>query len=86
MSTKTTYFVKQGDALVSCVNKNGLYCKEIKMEFVLLEPQPTDSTLFVLKRYYASLKRDSSYKKRISWFEKIPGFSKECKNKAAVEK
>ena len=56
------------------------------MEFVLLEPQPTDSTLFVLKRYYASLKRDSSYKKRISWFEKIPGFSKECKNKAAVEK
>ena len=85
MSTKTIYFVKQGDALDSCVKKNGLYCKEIKKEFVPLEPQPTDSTVFVLKRYYASLKLDSSYKKRISWFEKIPGYSQECKNKAVAE-
>ena len=52
MSTKTTYFVKQGDALVSCAKKNGIYCKEIKKEFVPLEPQPTDSTLCALKRYY----------------------------------
>jgi len=67
------------------VLKNGLYCTEIKKQFVPLLPQPDDDHLFILKRYYATLQRDSNYKKRISWFEKMPGFSCEVQTKAIAE-
>jgi hypothetical protein len=63
-----------------------LYCTEIKKQFVPLLPQQDDDHLFVLKRYYATLQRDSNYKKkRISWFEKMPGFSCEVQTKAIAE-
>ena len=79
-STKTTYFVRQnGGNLSFCVKKKDLYCKEIKKEFIPLDPQPDDTHIFILKRYYATLKRDNNYKKRISWFETMPGFSQDTK-------
>jgi hypothetical protein len=51
--------------------------QKLKKQFVPLLPQPDDDHLFVLKRYYATLQRDSNYKKkqRISWFEKMLSFS-----------
>ena len=61
-SVKPTYFVKsESGKLVSCVKKQGLFCKEIRKKFIPLEPQPDDSNLFILKRYYANLKRDKNY-------------------------
>lgn len=33
-----------------------------------LEPQPSEADVVVLHRYYATLKCDNSYKKRVSWF------------------
>ena len=84
---KSTHFIKQPNGnLKSYVLQNGLYCTEIKKQFVPLLPQQDDDHLFVLKRYYATLQRDSNYKKkRISWFEKMPGFSCEVQTKAIAE-
>jgi hypothetical protein len=85
-STQTTYFARQnGGNLSFCVKKKDLYCKEIKKEFIPLDPQTDDTNLFILKRYYATLKRDNNYKKRISWFETMPGFSQDTKNKSIAE-
>ena len=52
-----------------------VYGIEIKKNFVPLDPQSDKSEVFKLKRYYGTLERDSSYKKRISWFEHMPGSS-----------
>ena len=63
-----------------------LYCTEIKKKKIVpLLPQSDDDHLFVRKRYYATLKRDSNYKKGISWFEKMHGFSCEVQTKAIAE-
>ena len=52
-----------------------MYGIEIKKNFVPLDPQPDKSEVFKFKRYYGTLERDSNYKKRISWFEHMPGSS-----------
>jgi acyl-CoA hydrolase len=41
-----------------------------KKIYVPYEIQPTD--VVTIHRYYTSLKRDNSYKKRVSWFENLP--------------
>lgn len=70
--------------MIACFKTNDLYCKQIKKEFISYEPRPDDSYLFILKRYYASLKRKNSYQKN-SLLEKMPGLSLETMNKAIVE-
>ena len=35
---------------------------------VPLTPQPEESDIVVLNRYYTSLKRQKDYKKRVTWF------------------
>lgn len=84
-STKTTYFISVDGRLVSLVKKNSLFCKEIKKKFVPLEPQPDEGQLFVMKRFYGTLNRDKNYKKRISWFEQLPGYPKETNAVAVAE-
>ena len=44
----------------------------VKKVFTPLEPQPCVTDIVVMKRYYATLLRDPSYKKRITWFEQLP--------------
>ena len=39
---------------------------------VPLDPQPPQHDILVLKRQYCSLKRDNTYKRRVSWFELLP--------------
>ena len=38
-----------------------------KYQYIKLNPQPLDSELIELHRYYAKLKTDATYQKRISW-------------------
>jgi hypothetical protein len=40
-----------------------------KVKYDLIEPQPDPSTVLTLRRYYATLKLDPTYKKRVSWLE-----------------
>ena len=75
LSVKTTYFVNFKGRVRSILKKASVYGIEIKKNFVPLDPQPDKSEIFVLKRYYGTLERDSNYKKRISWFEHMPGSS-----------
>jgi len=54
-----------------CVyKKNNEYClvQSKKRVFVPLTPQPEESDIVVMNRYYTSLKRQKDYKKRVTWF------------------
>jgi hypothetical protein len=53
---------KKGDNYCVRVKRSGVY------SWVPLEPQPSEADVVVLHRYYATLKYDNSYKKRVSWF------------------
>jgi hypothetical protein len=75
-SNKPDFILLPGNVLKRTVLKNGSYryCTETKSKnkqiYTPLNPQP--DTVVTLNRYYSSLKRDKSYKKRISWFSNIP--------------
>lgn len=73
-SHKTDFILLSGNVLKWTVLKNVSYCTETKSKnkkiYTPLNPQP--DTVVTLNRYYSSLKRDKSYKKRISWFSKMP--------------
>ena len=75
LSVKTTYFVNFTGRVRSVLEKDSVYGIEIKKKIEPLDPQPDKSEVFVLKRYYGTLERDSNYKNRISWFEHMPGSS-----------
>ena len=77
LSVKTTFFANFNGRVRSVLEKESVYGIEIKKKFTPLEPQPDKSEIFVLKRYYGTLARDNNYKKRISWFEHMPGSSSE---------
>ena len=53
-------------------HKNQKYCLEkrrkSKVYWESLEPQPAEDSIVVLSRYYATLKRDPTFKKRVSYF------------------
>ena len=83
-SKKTQYYLKTSHgSLTFCHKKNGLFGKLVKKEFVPFEPQPNISDIFTIKRYYATLKRDVNYKKRVSFFE--TGVSSKIQNLAVAE-
>ena len=84
-STKTTYFFYFDDKLTTAIKKQSQFGRIIKKQFVPFDPQPLENQLFILKRFYATLKRDKQFKKRISWFEQMPGNEKEFKTLAVVE-
>ena len=47
--------------------KNSEYCisKGKKKTFVPIEPQPDDKDVVIMNRYYCTLKRQNTYKKRV---------------------
>jgi hypothetical protein len=54
-----------------CVyKKNGEYCtvQSKKRNFIPLAPQPDESDIVVMTRYHTALKRQTTYKKRATWF------------------
>ena len=48
-------------------------------------PQPKDESICIMRRYYSTLKRDNSFKKRTTWFEKMPQHDSSKLNIAIVE-
>ena len=69
-SAKTSHILSQN--LKQVTKKGEKYCVRVKRSgvysWVPLEPQPSKADVVVLHRYYATLKCDNSYKKRVSWF------------------
>ena len=65
--------------------KDGKIYREVRKKMILLDPQPNETNLVEMKRYYAKLQRDPKYEKRISWFEKLPGYSPEVLSRAIAE-
>ena len=43
-----------------------------KFKFVLIDPQPPLTDILILRRYYSTLKGNSSYKRRITFIRNIP--------------
>ena len=68
---KTAYFICRSPGEYMYIEKQGeVYVSGSKR--VPLDPQPLENDLFLLRRYYTTLKRCPTYKRRISWLEKVP--------------
>lgn len=70
-TTTNNYFVKDSEGkLKSVYLKNNLYCtdKRIrrKLTFVPMSPQPGEEEVIKFHRYYATLKNDPGYRKRVT--------------------
>jgi hypothetical protein len=67
-SVKSYYVLSQD---FGCVyKKNGEYCtvQPKKRNFILLVPQPDESDIVVMTRYHTALKRQTTFIKRVTWF------------------
>ena len=75
-SLKTTFFVREENGTLKFCEKkkDGKFYREDRKKNILLDPQPNESNLVELKRYYVKLQRDKSYENRISRFEKPKGY------------
>ena len=64
-SLKTTYFVRQENGTLKFCDKkkDGTFYREVRKKMVLLDPQPNETNLVEMKRYYAKLQRDPKYEK-----------------------
>ena len=68
-STKTEYFIKQNSKLRMIKRRtDGTYFVIAKKEEIALSPQPSSDEVIIVKRLYSKLKRDPSYKRRITYF------------------
>lgn len=56
--------------------KDDMYCKQKRIQkqltYMPLDPQPDSDHLLVVCHNYAALKLNESYKRKITWFSKIP--------------
>ena len=72
-STKPAYFIRSAqNALHFVTYRAGIYGKMSKDNFVPLDLQPDSSTIVVAYRKYSISTRNSSYKKRVTWFNSEP--------------
>ncbi|KAK3106975.1 hypothetical protein FSP39_004306 [Pinctada imbricata] len=74
-SVNSHYIIENGK-LKNVPLKNGQYCTEKKVQkkriYVPLQPQPSSDQIFHIHRYYAKLKEDESYRKRVTIFTRLP--------------
>ena len=85
-SCKTHYYiVKEDNRLDYTEKKEGKYVKCIKCKRIPLEPQPAAEKIIVFKHYYTSLKRDPTYKRRVSIATQCPENMRNIKRDAVVE-
>jgi hypothetical protein len=85
-SAKTHHYVlKQHNKLDYVDKKDGKYVRFVKGKRVPIEPQPAADAIIVFKWYYITLKRDPSYKRRISFLTQCPENMESMKNLAVVE-
>jgi len=72
-TVKSTFVIENG-CLRNVEVKNNKYCikRRVKGQVTWEElyPQPDDDTVVILSRYYATLKSDPDFKKRVSYFVK----------------
>jgi hypothetical protein len=68
--TTSKVFYLLTDNLKLIYKKNSEYCisKGKKKTCVPIEPQPDDKDVVIMNRYYCTLKRQNTYKKRVTWF------------------
>ena len=76
-TAKTVFLLNSANnALKYCAEKDNMYHYEKtesgKRRLVPFDPQPPKDKIVTMHRYYATLKLDSSYKRRIAWFEGLP--------------
>ncbi|XP_069954537.1 uncharacterized protein [Cherax quadricarinatus] len=79
------YYMLHKGRLAYLIKKNGLYCREVKNKPVPIEPQPSESDIVIVNKYHVFLKRKVDYKRRISFFEKLPLGMEEKTELAVVE-
>lgn len=104
-STPKTYFIaNHEDGTLKIAHKKGeqfCYAKKVKGKktFIPLEPQPSPESIIELVRTYSTLKKDSSYKRRVSrlgigannsiavveYFGKFPGLAPHGNSKVNTE-
>lgn len=84
-SCKTHHYIIKGDKLCYVDLKNGVFCQCVKKQFVPVDPEPSDEDIIVFKRYYLSLKRQTSYRKRISTVSRCPNSMSSIMQLALVE-
>jgi len=72
----TTTYMKSGKLLSLVKLQNGVYCKKQKVDgkvgWTPLHVQPTEDSVLSMSSYYATLKSDTSYRKRVSWIVSSP--------------
>nr|KAG5694501.1 hypothetical protein BaRGS_014232 [Batillaria attramentaria] len=78
---KAYYILDEDNGLHSLKVADGVYKmltspEDSKREWVTMDPQPDPDKVVICHRYYAFLKRDTKYKRRILWFTFPPGFEK----------
>ena len=71
-STKKHSYWFQNGSLSYVEQKTGVYVKSVKNQRVPLDPQPPNDEILIMHRFYVTLKRQPTYKKRISWIEQFP--------------
>jgi hypothetical protein len=85
-TTVNTHYVISHDFKCAYM-KNGLYCfpKKVnnKRTFIPISPQPAESDVVTLHKYYTTLKRQPDFKKRVTWFSN-PG-NQDLSTRAIVE-
>jgi hypothetical protein len=79
-STKTaTQYISTDDRLVYVVKRGGVYCTGgRKGKWTPLSPQPDPQDVVTSHRYYATLKADVGYRKRVTWFSNLPCADGKC--------
>ena len=84
-SSKTHHYIMSEENDLAYVDKkDGQFVKFTKGERVVVDPQPVNNVI-VFKRYYISLKRDPSFKRRISVVAECPDELSHVKRVAVVE-
>ena len=85
-STKQTDLImnEKGDVRL-LEKKGGVFYFNRKLPESKLDPQPEPGSLISIKRYHATLKRDNSYKKHVTWIESGPKDIEHLKHLAIIE-
>ena len=75
----TAHYVKDGSALRNVNVQDGQVCKKKtvngKRIWVPVEEQPSSDDIVTISSYYATLKADKSYRKRVSWLVMQPNIA-----------
>lgn len=56
-----------------------------KQQWIPLQIQPVEDDVITMRKYYATLKRDSKYSKLVSWFPKLPDQFRDKNNIAVIQ-